>query len=99
MARTMLAEKEQDNPHAHAFADRSNRYPLDAAIRKLGYQIYERKKGKEVLWCKHSAMARAAADVTGNYVGAQNSMVYYTQGQIVKRYEDEIEKMLEEWGC
>lgn len=78
------------------FQDKEKRYPLDDAIRQLGYQIYRREKGKEAVWCKRSAVARAMADVTGEYAKAQNAFVYFTQTQIIRKHGVELEKIMEQ---
>ena len=81
---------------SHAFLDRTGRYPLDAAIRKLGYSIYERKKGQEPQWCKRSHLALTAAQLTGEYVKAKDAFVYFSQSAIVRKHGREIDKILDE---
>ncbi len=37
---------------SHSFADHTDRFPNDQRLRKCGWKIHARPKGKEALWSK-----------------------------------------------
>ena len=82
---TMLADD------SHAFLDRSGRYPLDAAIRKLGYQIHARKNGQQPVWCKRCYVAQALAHLADEQL---HSIHYLTQQEVLKRHGRELDKIM-----
>lgn len=45
-----LASEEVDT--THAFADHTDRFPNDQRLRKYGWKIHARPKGKEALWVR-----------------------------------------------
>lgn len=48
---TEAMEEDEVDSHPHS-ADRSGRFPLDALIRKYGWQIWRRKGNEEPIWLK-----------------------------------------------
>lgn len=44
---------ESDEQIKHPSEDRSNRFAVDALIRRHGYEIWERKKGQDPVWIKY----------------------------------------------
>lgn len=40
----------EDESYGHPSHDTSNRFEVDALLRRHGYKIVERRKGKEAIW-------------------------------------------------
>jgi hypothetical protein len=52
MGQTKAPPPEEGADHGHAFACRTNRFALDALLRKLGWRIRHRRRNQESVWEK-----------------------------------------------
>ena len=55
--------EDENFEYSHPGACSSNRFPLDALLRKNGFSIWERRKNNEPLWKKHNVIFRQSEAV------------------------------------